>query len=119
VNNGSDSWFIILPNSFIVGQNTWAEPGSATTGNQLSGVPGINAGFTVLSDFGPPTANNANGGTDTTSFTDDDNPLSVTFTDNAADSPTVPEPSTLFAGALLLLPFGISALRGLLRNRAQ
>jgi hypothetical protein len=33
------------------------------------------------------------------------------------DVPPVPEPSTYLAGALLLLPFGASAIRVLRRNR--
>jgi hypothetical protein len=34
------------------------------------------------------------------------------------DDPAVPEPTTLIAGALLLLPFGASTLRSLRKNRA-
>jgi len=34
-------------------------------------------------------------------------------------SPCVPEPTTIIAGALLLLPFGASTLRGLRRNRTS
>jgi hypothetical protein len=39
------------------------------------------------------------------------------FTDIAVTS-TVPEPTTMLAGALLLLPFGANTLRILRKNRA-
>jgi hypothetical protein len=37
--------------------------------------------------------------------------------DNFIDSPTIPEPGTMIAGALLLLPFGASTLRFVRKNR--
>lgn len=40
------------------------------------------------------------------------------FSPGSEPSPAVPEPSTIIAGALLLLPFGVSALRVLRRNKA-
>jgi hypothetical protein len=39
----------------------------------------------------------------------------------AQDNPvtSVPEPSTIFAGAALLVPFGISAVRAMRKNRRK
>lgn len=47
----------------------------------------------------------------------------VTLDDNTITAPpaevgAVPEPTTVIAGALMLLPFGVSALRSLRKNRA-
>ena len=41
------------------------------------------------------------------------------YTPNPTPKFAVPEPTTILAGALLLLPFGVSMVRILRRNRAQ
>lgn len=80
-------------------------PGSGAA-DMLMSVPNslfVGGDYVVLfSQFGtPPGANDNNDG----------------FEEWASASPVVPEPSTLIAGALLLLPFGVSALR-VLRKKA-
>jgi hypothetical protein len=37
----------------------------------------------------------------------------------AVPTSTVPEPSTIFAGAALLVPIGISAMRAMRKNRRK
>ena len=43
--------------------------------------------------------------------------LGIASSANASVGTAVPEPSTYIAGALLLLPFGVSALRSLRRKQ--
>jgi hypothetical protein len=117
---GSDNWTITIPTQPIAptGDSTWAEPESPPFPNETENeVVVLDAThFAVFSDDTGGTPFNFNKATDTSHFTYNGTELDVTFTDN---SDIVPEPSTLFAGALLLMPFGISALRGLRRNLAQ
>ncbi len=51
-------------------------------------------------------------------YTDVQNPSGQTYELNQDQLAIVPEPTTMIAGALLLLPFGASTLRILRRNRA-
>src|SRR5262249_5065030 len=106
-------WDIHVFGSVIGGNPVqWLEPDG--TGN-VNVVEPINNSLYVSSDLSPsPTSTIANGDTDRTHFFLNGAELDVTFHDNG--DIVVPEPSTLFAGALLLLPFGISALRGLQRK---
>jgi hypothetical protein len=113
--NSSDHWTITLPaGASVSGAATWAESG--TTLNEVDGNPALST-VSVISDESGTMPDDANGGIETAQFLNNFGPMTVRFTDNGDG--VVPEPSTLFAGALLLLPFGISALRGLRRNRGQ
>ena len=56
------------------------------------------------------------GGGSPTLAVDADQPVNVSSGSRFNFSPSVPEPSTYIAGALLLLPFGVSTLRSLRRK---
>jgi hypothetical protein len=112
--SGGNSWTLLIP---LDGDAYWQEPGEAT----LNHVSGNSTELVITSDVTGTGPGLPSGTPDTTDFTINlgatATSVTVTFTDNG--DAAVPEPSTLFAGALLLLPFGISALRGFRRNRAQ
>ena len=99
-NTSSDNWTIdvagVSVTSIVDNLQFWAEPDAAGFGNQVAffNVPNQ---LGVVSEVGPELTNAlADGKPDTTTFTLNGNPLSVTFFDKG-DVATVPDTGTTFS----------------------
>jgi hypothetical protein len=108
-NNGPDGWFVALAG--FAGNQTWTEPGAASVVNSVQGQPFSNR-ISIASDLGSVLSGLADGTTDTTSFTLNGSPLSVTFFDKG-DVATAPDTGS----TLGLLSLSVVALLGATRLR--
>ena len=107
----TDDWFIALA-GIGVSVQTWTEPFMGDFGN-LVGVSGVPNLLSVSSDFPiDPNSGLADGTPDTTTFTLNGNPLSVTFFDKG-DVATAPDTGS----TLGLLSLSVVALLGATRLR--
>jgi len=107
VDRTSTGVFVLANNSLIAGDSGYVNGFGLGTGPTFNSLVHLSIGETV--DFavdynGGPTGRNGQ-------FYNDSTGLSATIT-------AVPEPTTMVAGAMLLLPFGMSALRRLRKSRA-
>jgi hypothetical protein len=107
--NGADNWFVALAG--FAGNQTWTEPGAASVVNSVQGQPFSNR-ISIASDLGSVSSGLADGTMDTTSFTLNGSPLSVTFFDKG-DVATAPDPGS----TLGLLSLSVVALLGATRLR--
>jgi len=107
--NGADAWFIALTG--FAGQQSWAEPGAAGVVNSVQGQPFSNR-ISIASDLGSVSFGLADGTPDTTSFTLNSLPVSVTFFDKG-DVAAAPDTGS----TLGLLSLSVVALLGATRLR--
>jgi len=120
--NAGDTLVFVLQNNTL-GMDAYSDP-SLNTAYDINGSDGHNHVYSTAYTGGGPIIDSIPAGT-YVAFEDlpfpnpDFNYFDETyvFTDVAVTS-TVPEPTTMLAGALLLLPFGASTLRILRKNRA-
>ena len=107
--NGADLWFVALVG--FSGQQGWLEPGDATSDNFVQGQSDFNR-ISIISDGIAALGELADGTADTTDFTLNGNPISVTFFDKG-DVATAPDTGS----TLGLLSLSVVALLGATRLR--
>jgi hypothetical protein len=109
-NSAADTWFVALVG--FNGQQGWLEPGASSSDNFVQGQPTVNR-ISIISDGVAIVGELADGTPDTTDFTLNGNPLSVTFFDKG-DVATAPDTGS----TLGLLVLALTALLGTSRLRS-